>query len=131
MKHDIEAMLKALQIAWNSPVGEITLTATMLNKSIIDANKTIAAVAEFIGVNYAELKAGEKVQIAGRFIEDNSPCIVTFYRTKNRGDKRLSITGLKARAAIGDTIGLAHDINGALVINATKQAGDVYPNPQT
>lgn len=123
MKHDIEQIIKALNFSVFSPIGEITLTATMLNKSIIDANKTVAALAEYIGVNYAELKAGEKVQIAGRFASDNAPCIVSFYRTKNRGDKRLSISGLKRRAAIGDVIGIAHDCNGALVINATEQAG--------
>jgi|13_taG_2_1085334.scaffolds.fasta_scaffold07494_6 RNase P/RNase MRP subunit p29 len=103
--------------------GKITLTKTMLEKHIIDANRTIVKLAMHIGINYSEMQKGEKVTISGRYY-NGLTCKVSFYRTRNRGDKRFSITGIKAHASIGDTVAITHDGKGALVINATKAVGD-------
>jgi hypothetical protein len=123
MKHDIESILAALSEMHFGPLGKITLTKTMLEKHIIDANKTIVQLALHIGIDYATIKQGEKITIKGRHKSDNAACSVSFYRTKARGDKRFSISGLKTHAAIGDTVAITHDVNGALVINATRETG--------
>jgi hypothetical protein len=121
MFHDIESFIQAL--TKQGPTCTITLTNTMLNKSIIDANKTVIALAASIGVDFSALQAGEKITIAGRYDCDGQACSVSFYRTKARGDKRFSISGLKKRAGVGDAIAITHDSDGALVINATRKLG--------
>lgn len=119
MLYEIESFIEALQK--QTTTGVIKLTSTMLNKSIIDANKTVIALAASIGVDVNALQAGEKITIKGRYDSDGQACSVSFYRTKARGDKRFSISGLKKRAAVGDSVAITHDINGALVINATQK----------
>ena len=61
MKHDIESILETLRK--ETTTGVIKLTNTMLNKHIIDANKTVIELASSIGINYADIKAGDKVTI--------------------------------------------------------------------
>ena len=124
MKMSIVDFFEALQIKAGI-VGKITLTKTMLEKHIIDANKSVIALAQSVGISYADLKAGEKVTIGGRFDCDGKACSVCFYRTKNRDDKRFSISGLKARAGVGNVIAITCDESGALVINASKAIGGV------
>ena len=119
MLYEIESFIEALQK--KTATGVIKLTPTMLNKSIIDANKTVIALAASIGVDFNALQAGEKITIEGRYDIDGQACSVSFYRTKARGDKRFSISGLKKRAAVGDCVAITHDLNGALVINATQK----------
>ncbi len=118
MKHDIESILEALRK--ETTTGVIKLTNTMLNKHIIDANKTVIELASSIGINYADIKAGEKITIEGCY-DNSKPCKVSFYKTKTRGDKRFSISGLKKEAAAGDTIAIQKNRNGALVINVSKR----------
>ena len=81
----------------------IQLTETMLNKSIIDANKTVCDFAEQFDFKYNEVDAGERFELVGKY-KDNTKCKVSFYKSKGRGDKRISITGLKKIAKAGDTI---------------------------
>ena len=119
MKHDIESILEALRK--ETTTGVIKLTNTMLNKHIIDANKTVIELASSIGINYTDLKAGEKITIEGCY-DNSKPCKVSFYKTKTRGDKRFSISGLKKEAAAGDTVAIQKNTEGALVINVTKRA---------
>ena len=119
MKHDIESILEALRK--ETTTGVIKLTNTMLNKHIIDANKTVIELASSIGINYADIKAGEKITIEGCF-DNAKPCKVSFYKTKTRGDKRFSISGLKKEAVAGDTVAIQKNSEGALVINVTKRA---------
>ena len=119
MKHfDVESILQDLRKV--ATTGVIKLTNTMLNKHIIDANKSVIELAESIGINYSDLKAGEKVTIKGCF-DNAKPCKVSFYKTKTRGDKRFSISGLKKEAAAGDTVAIQKKRNGALVINVSKR----------
>jgi len=135
MKHDIESILEALQK--ESKTGVIKLTKTMLDKHIIDANKSVRELAASIGISYIDIKAGEKRTIEGRFYIGKKPvkflwfktkklepdfvtCKVSFYKTKTRGDKRFSITGLTKQAITGDTIAITTDSEGALVINVNR-----------
>ena len=135
MKHDIESILEALQK--ESKTGVIKLTKTMLDKHIIDANKSVRELAASIGISYIDIKAGEKRTIEGRFYIGKKPvkflwfktkklepdfinCKVSFYKTKTRGDKRFSITGLTKQAIAGDTIAITTDSEGALVINVNR-----------
>ena len=119
MKHDIESILEALRQV--TTTGVIKLTKTMLDKHIIDANKSVIELAESIGINYTDLKAGEKITIEGCY-DNKNPCKVSFYKTKSRGDKRFSISGIKKEAAVGDTVAIQKNAKGALVINVTKRA---------
>ena len=122
MKMTIQEFIETMRVDYG-PTGEIKLTQTMLEKHIIDANKTVITLAASIGVDFNAMQAGEKITIAGRYDCDGQACSVSFYRTKARGDKRFSISGLKKRAAVGDAIAITHDNNGALVINATRKIG--------
>ena len=67
----------------------IQLTETMLNKSIIDANKTVCDFAEQFDFKYNEVDAGERFELVGKY-KDNTKCKVSFYKSKGRGDKRIS-----------------------------------------
>ena len=119
MKHfDVESILADLRKV--ATTGVIKLTNTMLSKHIIDANKSVTELAKSIGINYADIKAGEKVTIEGCF-GNSKPCKVSFYKTKTRGDKRFSISGLKKEASAGDTIAIQKNQNGALIINVSKK----------
>tara|TARA_Y100000114_G_scaffold153917_1_gene174880 strand:+ start:509 stop:898 length:390 start_codon:yes stop_codon:yes gene_type:complete len=85
-------------------VGTLTLTKTMLDKCIIDANASIRQLARLFHVDYDELQAGERVQIPS-ILQDKSEATVTFYKTA-RGDRRISIQKIKQIASEGDTISL-------------------------
>ena len=125
MKHEIESFLDALQTAFG-PVGTLKITQTILDKGNPDANKTIVQFAQLFGVDFAALEKGglNGVKIKGRFQETQKPTTLNFYRTKTRGDYRLSISGLKHHAKAGDVIAMRRcAITGALIINATKETG--------
>ena len=82
----------------------IKLTKTMLNKHIIDANASVREWAKLSGVDYAKMKCGEKHSISAEFT-DGTETVLNLYRTNNaRGDRRISIKGIKAQAEIGDTV---------------------------
>lgn len=102
----------------------IKLTRTMLEKHIIDANESIRNFAKLLGVDFTSLNAGDRI-VKDAVFTDGTSASVCFYRTKNRGDRRLSIRGLKSRADIGDTIALSFTSNDAgeivLVVNVTVE----------
>lgn len=82
----------------------LTLTKTMLNKSIIDANKTVREFAATLGINYAEMKPGQKTEIPGLW-PDGSKTVIRFYLTAGkRADRRISVKDIKKHAVIGDTL---------------------------
>lgn len=87
-----------------STVGTLSLTKTMLDKAIIDANASIRQLARLFGVDYDELQAGERVQVPS-ILEDKTEATVTFYKTA-RGDRRISIQKIKKIASEGDTLNL-------------------------
>tara|TARA_B100000686_G_scaffold310863_1_gene353987 strand:+ start:1782 stop:2201 length:420 start_codon:yes stop_codon:yes gene_type:complete len=97
-------------------IGVLNLTSTMLNKSIIDANKSIRRLAMLFHVDYDELKAGERRKIPALFAT-GTKSTVTFYKTK-RGDRRISIQKINKEAEAGDTLNLtyAHSADGSLIL---------------
>ena len=97
--------------------AKIKLTKTMLNKSIIDANKSVR---EFLEqeLDYAYDKLEADVS-DGKYYhnywcnalyEDDTPTIVTFYKSRTRGDRRISIKNLRKFAAEGDTVKLRSEV---------------------
>ena len=86
--------------------AKIKLTKTMLDKSIIDANKSVREFLEQeLDYSYDKLEADVS---DGKYYhnywcnalyEDDTPTIVTFYKSRTRGDRRISIknSGLRKR----------------------------------
>lgn len=90
--------------------AKIKLTKTMLDKSIIDANKSVQQfLTEELLCTYDELDAGDKMPVPSVY-EDDTPTTVTFYKAKGRGDKRISIKNLRKFAEEGDTVKLRHEV---------------------
>lgn len=83
----------------------INITDTMLNKSIIDANKSVCALAKDFSFDYNEAECGQRQPLEAAYA-DGTEAKVTFYRAKTRGDKRISITKLKKFVKAGDFITL-------------------------
>ena len=97
--------------------AKIKLTKTMLNKSIIDANKSVREFLEQeLDYSYDKLEADV---FDGKYYhnywcnalyEDDTPTIVTFYKSRTRGDRRISIKNLRKFAEEGDTVKLRHEL---------------------
>jgi len=102
--------------------AKIKLTKTMLDKSIIDANKTVQSfLFEDFGMDYSDKFFTEqyynsdkdrfernKFTIVGEYI-DGTEADITFYRSGKRGDRRISIQKLKQYADAGNEIRLISD----------------------
>jgi hypothetical protein len=122
-------LIQSLQIQHQT--GVIQLTPTMLNKSIIDANKSVIDTALAGGVDYAALAPGDRVTLEGVHHATGEACRVTFYRAGGRGDKRISISGLKTHAGPGDTVALTYKAPGVLVVNITGEAAEIVMTKAT
>jgi len=99
--------------------ARIKLTKTMLDKSIIDANKTVQSfLLEDFGMDYTDRFFTEtifnaekdkwernKFTVIGEYI-DGTEANITFYRSGKRGDKRISIQKLKQYADAGNEVRL-------------------------
>jgi len=93
----------------------IKLTKTMLDKSIIDCNAACRAVALEMGVDFEKMAPGDRVTVPAKF-GFTTDSEIRFYRTNNaRGDRRISIKGLKQKANIGNTV-LLHVSAGMILI---------------
>ena len=91
--------------------AKIKLTKTMLNKSIIDANKSVQEfLIEELLHSFDELDAGDKMPVPSLY-EDDTPTIVTFYKSRTRGDRRISIKNLRKFAQEGDTVKLRTEVS--------------------
>ncbi len=96
--------------------AKIKLTKTMLNKSIIDANKSVREFLEQeLDYAYEKLEADVDGKYYGKYwchalYEDDTPTIVSFYKSKTRGDRRISIKNLRKFAAEGDTVKLRSEV---------------------
>ena len=102
--------------------ARIKLTNTMLNKSIIDANKTVQSfLLEDFGMDYNEKFftnqyfnteknkwERNKYIVVGEYIDGEEANII-FYRSGKRGDKRISIQKLKQYADAGNEVRLISD----------------------
>lgn len=102
--------------------AKIKLTKTMMDKSIIDANKTVQSfLFEDFGMDYSDKFFTEqfynsekdifernKFTITGEYI-DGTEADITFYRSAKRGDRRISIQKLKQYADAGNEVRLISD----------------------
>ena len=120
-----EQVLKTL----SPDFGQLRLTSTMINKSIIDANTSVRRFAKLFGIDFEAMAKGEKHKLLA-YYEDDSIGTISFYKTANRGDRRLSISGIKKKARINDLIAfnykrviLDNDLDQTvIVINVTARA---------
>ena len=106
--------------------GQLRLTNTMLNKSIIDANTSIRRFAKLFEIDFETMLNGEKHSLSASY-EDGTNCNLSFYKTVNRGDRRLSISGIKKQAQEKDLIAFNYVLDKttgkmAIVINVTAKA---------
>ena len=120
-----EQVLKTL----SPDFGQLRLTNTMLNKAIIDANTSIRRFSKLFGIDFDTMVNGEKHKLLA-YYEDDTVCTISFYKTVNRGDRRLSISGIKKKAEINDLIAFNYkriivdnDLDQTvIVINVTAKA---------
>ena len=120
--------LKTLPM-WAMEFAQIRLSKTMLDKSIIDANKSVRDLALNFGIDFDKMKNGDKYEVLARFDDTNQESVVRFYKTINRGDRRVSIKSIKQYANIGDLIALSaclpkDDNKNIIIINVTRGADD-------
>ena len=120
--------LKTLPM-WSMGFAQIRLSKTMLDKSIIDANKSVRDLALNFGIDFDKMKNGDKYEVLARFDDTNQESVVRFYKTINRGDRRISIKSIKQYASIGDLIALSaclpkDDNKDIIIINVTRRADD-------
>ena len=93
--------------------AHIKLTKTMLDKAIIDANNSVREFVKTYGVDFTKMKSGDRATLEARFGSKDEPwsgsaTVINLYRTNNaRGDRRISIKGLKAQAEIGNVVSLS------------------------
>ena len=92
--------------------AEIKLTKTMLDKAIIDANNSVREFVKTYGVDFTKMKSGDRATLEAKFV-DGTETVINLYRTNNaRGDRRISIKGLKAQAEIGNVVSLSKNGKG-------------------
>lgn len=92
--------------------AKIKITQRMLNKSIIDANKSIVELfsRNLAHRGYVNIDNGAK-QVVRAVYDDESGYTETEIRLyrRPRGDKLLSIKGLSKRATAGDVVTIEYD----------------------
>jgi len=120
----------------------IKLTKTMLDKSIIDANKSVREFLDHdFGMSYddpffttewydteVERTMRNAFLVVGEYA-DGTEVDVKFYRSAKRGDKRISIQKLKQYAEVGDEVILTSDAESLhdgyrIQINIVRQEAD-------
>ena len=103
--------------------AKIKLTKTMLDKSIIDANKTVRELLHNdFGMSYddpfftrewydveAERSQRNAFIVIGEYA-DGTEANIKFYRSVKRGDRRISIQKLKQYAEVGDEVILTSNV---------------------
>jgi len=88
--------------------AKIVITQRMLNKSIIDANKSVVDFAKkYLTTTFCDLENGEKTTVPAVF-EDDTATEIRLYR-RPRGDKLMSIKDIKKHVSVGDTIIFKHE----------------------
>ena len=95
--------------------AKIKLTERMLEKSEINANKTVKQfLLDDFGMEYTDpfFKVGNKLTVFGEYI-DGEEVHVNFFRRSGRGDTMLSIQKLKQYADAGNEVRLISDSESA------------------
>ena len=88
---------------FNTDYAEIKVTQTMLDKHIIDANKSVI---KLFGDTYDNLENGEGIKFDGEYFYDSTISVIRCYKSKTRGDKRISISGLNKHTKAGEVVGI-------------------------
>ena len=92
--------------------ARINITQRMLNKSIIDANKSVVAFVRncYPTLGYDFIENGSKKVLLAHYDDGHeyTPTQIRLYR-RPRGDKLLSVEGLTRRAKAGDVMTFEHD----------------------
>jgi hypothetical protein len=95
--------------------AEIKLTKTMLDKAIIDANNSVREFVKGFGVDFNKMKSGDRATLEAKFI-DGTKTSINLYRTNNaRGDRRISIKGIKSQAEMGNVVSISKKGKGILI----------------
>ena len=123
MTTDLEKNIIQALREYSPLIATIKLTKTMLDKHIIDANQSVRKFSRLYDVDYDTMTNGDKVSIDAQY-EDGTPCKVNFYRTQSRSDRRVSISGIKKQANVGDTIAITLINNDTIIINVTSKTND-------
>jgi len=85
-------------------IAQIKLTKTMLEKAIIDANSSVREFAFLQGIDYTDMQSGDRHQLTA-FFADGSETVINLYKTNNaRGDRRISIKGIKKHFNAGNIL---------------------------
>jgi len=85
-------------------IAQIKLTKTMLEKAIIDANSSVREFAFLQSIDYTDMQSGDRHQLTA-FFADGSETVINLYKTNNaRGDRRISIKGIKKHFKAGDIL---------------------------
>jgi len=79
-----------------------------LDKHIIDANKSVIKLFER---TYDTLTNGDGIAFRSEYFNEEVISVIRCYKAKTRGDKRISISGLKKYAQAGDVIGIFKRLN--------------------
>ena len=96
------------------------VTGTILNKNIQDCNAALRDLLKREGViDYDTLNAGDKVTLEGVY-SDGTETMISAYRAKTRGDKRIWFNGLKNYADAGDVMALIIRGGKVMIQNVTK-----------
>ena len=88
--------------------AEIKVTQTMLDKHIIDANKSVI---KLFDKTYEIITNGDGIAFRGEYFYNNTINVIRCYKAKTRGDKRISISGLNKHTKAGDVIGIFKRLN--------------------
>ena len=111
--------------------ARVKITQRMLNKSIIDANKSVVAFfREYLPeLGYAFIvNGGKKVLLAyyddGHSFYRYTPTQIRLYR-RPRGDKLLSVEGLTRRANAGNVMTFEHEKESNRIIVRLELGEDI------
>tara|TARA_R110002167_G_scaffold220854_1_gene425482 strand:+ start:462 stop:776 length:315 start_codon:yes stop_codon:yes gene_type:complete len=100
--------------------AKVKVTQRMLNKSIMDANKSVVAFAKkYLPYNYDDLQYGEKRTFLFRY-DDGMEADLRLYR-RPRGDKLMSIQGITKRATAGDVVTISWRGTGIVISVAAHE----------
>ena len=86
-----------------------------LDKAIIDANNSVREFVKTYGVDFTKMKSGDRATLEAKFV-DGTETVINLYRTNNaRGDRRISIKGIKAQADVGNVVSIRKKGKGILI----------------
>lgn len=120
-------------------IGVLRLSDTMLNKYIIDANKSIRRCALMAGIDFDTMPNGHKDTLpctlfyGSGAVADRLDTYINFYKTA-RGDRRVWINGFTPVTKGGDELHMTYERTGNgvfLVVNVTQVTKEALYHAET